>query len=112
MLGIHSDMLSLYNNEMQARSTVDMIESGDGSGAVDHRTGLIRRRSGWNSKTQTEGEEEVESASQTGEVVNPLLRGKRGKAEVPRLKRVIKRAESNRLKLRAAERRRRWEEEL
>ena len=39
-LGIHADMLSLYNEEIEARSAMEAIESNDESGAVDFRTGL------------------------------------------------------------------------
>jgi hypothetical protein len=92
ILGIHSDMLSLYNNEMEARSEVDIIEKGDESGAMDRMTGLIRRRS-------VEKPPQLESKSES--YTNPFFCDNTAKAEVARLKRVIKRTERNRLKLKA-----------
>jgi hypothetical protein len=97
-LGIHSDMLSLYNDEIEARSKVEAIESGDESGAMDFRTGLIRRRSvlGVYPEAATEGKGKEEPT------VSPVdLPGETKEHNVAHLKRVIKRTERNRLKLQA-----------
>ena len=114
-LGIHSDIMSLYDSEMDARSKLEAIEFGDHSGAMDSRTGFVHRRS---VEVETEGkeqgkEQEKEQGKEKETKRNdesatlperlPEHLSKLGKVEkdkeIKHLKRVIRRNERNRLKL-------------
>jgi hypothetical protein len=119
-LGIHSDILTLYNDELNARSTLESIEFGENVfDEVDRQTGLLRRRStisaeniNWKNRAVEEEklvkkEEKMEAVDETVHEVQQQqykqlpMTAEENEKYITHLKRAVLRNERNRIKLQA-----------